>query len=56
MSPSVFSVPRRRGLDLFPPHAGEGGRNLYLKAGDQRAIARHQRLLGLDLGNCNGSA
>ena len=38
---------RRSGF--FAPDAGEGGLDLFLKAGDEFAVSGHQRLLGFDL-------
>ena len=35
----------------FPPHAGEGGLDLLLEAGDQFAVGGDEELLGFDLGD-----
>lgn len=35
----------------FAPHAGEGGLDLLLEAGDQFAVGGDQRLLSFDLGD-----
>jgi hypothetical protein len=36
---------------VFAPDAGKGGLYLLLEAGDQLAVGRDKRLLGLDLGD-----
>ncbi len=38
-------------LNLFPPHAGEGGLDFFLEARNQFPVGGDEGLLGFDLGD-----
>ena len=48
---TIHASSLHRGRLVSSPHAGEGGLDLLLKAGDQFAVGGDQHLLGFDLGD-----